>query len=108
MYKSTVRKLIFIQAEYHILQQDASVTDEGLIHTWDDFVTTHAAMTSLSMSLEDFFEALLAKYLMANDVPEDKKNNYMALLAFQGDPRNVGLINDDKNRFEKMTTDSGN
>ena len=89
------------------MQEDVSVNDDGLIHTWDDFVTTHSAMTSLDMKLEDFFEALLAKFLLANDVPDDKKDNYMAILAFQGDPRNVGLVNDDKNRFDKMTTDSG-
>jgi len=31
----------------------------------------------------------------------------MAILAFEGDSRNVGLVNADKSRFETMKTDKG-
>ena len=89
------------------MQEDTSVGHEGYIHTWDEFSTVHSAMAHTDMEFGDFFESILAKFFLANDVPREKKNCYMAILAFQGDPRNVGLVNDDKDRFETMKTDSG-
>ena len=93
--------------EYHVIQDDTTINDDGTINTWDDFATTHAALASTELMFGDFFDAVLAKFLLANDVPNANKDPYMAILAFQGDPRNVGLVNDDKNRFESMTVDSG-
>ena len=93
--------------KYHVLQKDTVVGDDGKLHTWDNFSTIHDALVSTSCSMNDFIEASLAKFLLANDIPEEDKDCYMAILAFQGDPRNTGLVNDDKSRFELMSDDSG-
>ena len=93
--------------EYHVLQDDTTYDDTGILHTWDDYVCTHDALASMDMKFQDFFEAGLAKFFLANDIPEDKKDCYMAILAFEGDSRNVGLVNADKSRFETMKTDKG-
>ena len=90
-----------------MLQDDTTLDSEGILYTWDDYASTHDALVSTDMKFEDFFQAALAKYLMANDIPEDKKDCYMAILAFQGDARNVGLIDADKSRFETMESDKG-
>lgn len=64
-------------------------------------------MVAADMKFDDFFQATLAKFFMANDIPENKKDCYMAIIAFQGDSRNVGLIDADKSRFETMQSDKG-
>ena len=90
-----------------MLQDDVTIGEEGILHTWDNFDTTHDALVSTSMNFGEFFETMLTKFLLATDVPEEDKDSYMAVLAYQGDPRNAGLVNADKSRFEIMKTDSG-
>ena len=99
--------MIFLKMEYHVLQDDTTYDDTGIIYTWDDYSCTHDALAAPTLKFDDFFEAALAKFLLANDIPDDKKDCYMAILAFEGDARNVGLIDADKSRFETMKTDKG-
>lgn len=93
--------------EYHVLQDDTTIDDAGFLHTWDDYSCTHDALASVDLKFNDFFEAGLAKFFLAKDIPEEKKDCYMAILAFEGDARNVGLVNADKSRFETMKSDKG-